>query len=95
MLSLEDWKPLGKAEYTQATEEDLKKYFDDATDSKDEINFTQYEEVMKKMKDASARLRKELATDPDFKKFYDADKEKKNDELLTLNDFKPLALGVF
>ena len=49
---------------------------------------------MKKIKGDSAALDQKL-TDPEFKKFYDGDMEKKNDQLMTLNDFKPQALDVF
>ena len=42
------------------------------------MDFKQYEEVMKKIKDDSAALETKL-TDPEFKKFYDADIEKRND----------------
>ena len=42
------------------------------------MDFKQYEEVMKKIQDDSAVLTKKLL-DSEFKKFYDADIEKRND----------------
>ena len=90
LLSFKDWKPIAIAVYPEATEEDLKNYFESA--STDELmNFTQYQEVMTKVKADAAELTERLK-DPQFKKFYDADLEKKNDQALSFTDWKPLAI---
>ena len=58
------------------------------------MDFTQYKQIMKKIKEDFSSLTKKLET-PQFKRFYDADKEKRNDQKLTLTDWKPLALDTY
>ena len=58
------------------------------------MDFTQYQEVMTKVKADAASLADKL-TDSEFKKFYEADKEKKNDQLLSFKDWKPIAIAVY
>ena len=49
---------------------------------------------MKKIKEDFAALTKKLES-PLFKKFYDADKERRNDQKLSLTDWKPLAFNTY
>ena len=58
-LNFEDWKVLASAAYPQATEEDLQTYFSSASTG-ELLDFTQYEEVMIKVKADAADLTDKL-----------------------------------
>ena len=89
-LSFEDWLPLAKGIDSESTDEELKSHFEfEDKDKSGSLDFKEYKVSIENLK-KKVELRNKLK-DPEFRKFYEADKTGPKDEQLTFEDWVPLA----